>query len=82
MLRRIGVGNEDVQFGSLRGAGARRRSDVHAGVADRPCDLRQRARLVVHFDHQVHRHPSILTAAGSRPQGLDAGGRQPGPDLG
>ena len=74
MLRRVGVGNEDVQFGPLRGAGARRRGDVHAGVADRPCDLRQRARLVVHFDHQVHRHPSILTAVGSPlPQTAAAG---------
>ena len=62
------VRDEDVQLGALVRPEARGRRDVHAGVADRGRDLRQRAGRVLDVDDQVDRHGSagepIQPAAG------------------
>jgi hypothetical protein len=61
----LGVLDEDVQLGALAGPEARRRGDVHAGVADRGRDVRQRSRGVVEVDDEVDGHvaaPAYLAA--------------------
>ena len=55
--RGLGVGDEDVQLGPLARPDARGRRDVHARVADRRRDLRQRAGRVLDVDDQVDCHP-------------------------
>ena len=69
--------DEDVQLGALAGPDARGRGNVHAGVADRGRDLRERPRDVLDVDdqvdgHAVRRQPSRRKhgAAGDVLQGL------------
>ena len=45
MLRSLGVRDEDVELGALARPDARGGCDVHAGIADRGRDLRQRPRV-------------------------------------
>jgi hypothetical protein len=69
MLRSPRVRDEDVELGPLTGADARGRGDVHAGIADRGRDPRQRPGGVFDVDDQVdcHRATWILPWPIKRP---------------
>ena len=68
----LGVRDEDVELGPLARPDAGCRRDVHAGIADRGRDLRQRPRGVLDVDDQVDCHgPRQPTS----PAQVRAGGR-------
>ena len=54
VLRGTGMGDEDVQFGSVSRTDARGCRNVHSGVADGPGDAGQRPRFVLDLDDQIH----------------------------
>ena len=68
MLHRLGVGDENVQLGTVAGAHAGGGGDIHAGVTDRGRDLSERPGGVLDVDDQIDRHlrraaVSLLLAA-------------------
>jgi catechol 2,3-dioxygenase-like lactoylglutathione lyase family enzyme len=56
VARGLRVLDEDVQLGLLAASDARGGGDVHARVADRGGDLRERARRILDVDDEVDRH--------------------------
>jgi hypothetical protein len=62
--------NEDVQLRAPTCTEARRCRDVHAGVADRGRDLRQRPRRVLDVDDEVVGHKEWSAAPAGGASGL------------